>query len=278
MLEPGKYATLKVARKVDFGIFLSDGINEVLLPKKWVSPEMEIGTSHEVFIYKDSEDRTIATTQKPIATSGEFAYLLVKEVTPIGAFLDWGLEKDLLVPFREQDKALEAGKFYVVFVFLDKLTKRIAASAKINRFAKNEDIELSENEEVEILVFKKTDLGFGAIINNRYQGLIYKNEIFTDLEVGDKRKAWIKTIREDGKIDLRLQKTGFELSDDAQELIMKKLEEKGGFLALHDGSDPQLITKELGMSKKTFKKAIGGLFKFKLITIEAEGVRLVGNS
>ncbi|MBL0046490.1 MAG: GntR family transcriptional regulator [Bacteroidetes bacterium] len=275
MFQLGHYNTLRIARKVDFGVFLTDGTDEVLLPKKNLTPEMEIGTEVEVFIYKDSEDRTIATVQRPFAVVGEFAYLLVKEVNTIGAFLDWGLEKDLLVPFREQDKLLEAGKRYVVYIYVDKLTKRIAASAKINRYAKNEEINLAENEEVDVLIFKKTDLGYGAIINNLYQGLIYKNEVFTELTIGDKRKAWIKAIREDGKIDLRLQKVGFELSDDAQELIMQKLKEKGGFLALHDGSDPQLITKELGMSKKTFKKAIGGLFKYKLITIEGEGIRLV---
>lgn len=275
MFQLGHYNTLKIARKVDFGVFLTDGTDEVLLPKKNLTPEMEVGTEVEVFIYKDSEDRTIATVQRPFAVVGEFAYLLVKEVNTIGAFLDWGLEKDLLVPFREQDKLLEAGKRYVVYVYVDKLTKRIAASAKINRYAKNEEIALAENEEVELLIFKKTDLGYGAIINNLYQGLIYKNEVFTELQIGDKKKGWIKALREDGKIDLRLQKVGFELSDDAQELIMQKLKEKDGFLALHDGSDPQLITKELGMSKKTFKKAIGGLFKYKLITIEGEGIRLV---
>jgi uncharacterized protein len=275
MLQLGQFNTLKIERKVDFGVYLSDGTDEVLLPKKNLSPEMEIGTDVEVFIYKDSEDRTIATVQKPYAVVGEFAYLLVKEVNPIGAFLDWGLEKDLLVPFSEQDKKLEAGKHYVVYVYLDKLTKRIVASSKINRYAKNEEIALTENEEVNLLIFKKTDLGYGAIINNLYQGLIYKNEVFTDLEVGDKKKGWIKALREDGKIDLRLQKVGFQLSDDAQELIMERLKNKNGYLPLHDGSDPAAITKELGMSKKTFKKAIGGLFKYKLIVIEKEGIRLI---
>lgn len=275
MLQLGQYNTLKVARKVDFGVFLSSGDDEVLLPKKYLTPEMQIGAEVEVFIYKDSEDRSIATTEKPLAIVGEFAYLKVKEVNSFGAFLDWGLEKDLLVPFREQDKKLEAGKSYVVYVYVDKLTKRIAASAKINRYAKNEDIQLSENEEVDLLIFKKTDLGYGAIINNLYQGLIYKNEVFTELQVGDKKKGYIKALREDGKIDLRLQKVGFELSDEAQELIMQKLKENNGYLALHDGSDPQLISKELNMSKKTFKKAIGGLFKFKLIVIEPNGIRLL---
>ena len=165
----------------------------------------------------------------------------------------------------------------MVYVYVDTLTKRIAASAKINRYAKNEEIALTENEEVDLLIFKKTDLGYGAIINNLYQGLIYKNEVFTELAIGDKKKGWIKSLREDGKIDLRLQKVGFELSDDAQETIMQKLKENNGYLALHDGSDPQLITKVLNISKKTFKKAIGGLFKFKLIVIEKEGIRLIGN-
>ncbi len=275
MLELGKFNTLKIARKVDFGVFLSSGTDEVLLPKKYLEPDMEIGSEVEVFIYKDSEDRSIATTQKPYAQVGEFAYLKVKEVNSFGAFMDWGLEKDLLVPFREQDKKLEAGKSYVVYVYVDKLTKRIAASAKINRYAKNEGVQLSENEEVDLLLFKQTDLGYGAIINNLHQGLIYKNEVFTNLAVGDKVKGWIKTLREDGRIDLRLQKVGFELSDDAQDIILKKLAEKNGFLALHDASEPQLISKELGMSKKTFKKAIGGLFKSKRISIEENGIKLL---
>lgn len=275
MLELGKFNTLKIARKVDFGVFLSSGSDEVLLPKKYLEPDMDIGTEVEVFIYKDSEDRTIATTQKPFAQVGEFAFLKVKEVNSFGAFMDWGLEKDLLVPFREQDKKLEAGKSYVVYVYVDKLTKRIAASAKINRYAKNEEMQLSENEEVDLLLFKQTDLGYGAIINNLHQGLIYKNEVFTNLAVGDKVKGWIKTLREDGRIDLRLQKVGFELSDDAQEIILKKLAEKNGFLALSDASEPQLISKELGMSKKTFKKAIGGLFKSKRISLEENGIKLL---
>lgn len=275
MLELGKFNTLKIARKVDFGVFLSSGSDEVLLPKKYLEPDMEIGTEVEVFIYKDSEDRTIATTQKPFAQVGEFAFLKVKEVNSFGAFMDWGLEKDLLVPFREQDKKLEAGKSYVVYVYVDKLTKRIAASAKINRYAKNDEMLLSENEEVDLLLFKQTDLGYGAIINNLHQGLIYKNEVFTNLAVGDKVKGWIKTLREDGRIDLRLQKVGFELSDDAQEIILKKLSEKNGFLALSDASEPQLISQELGMSKKTFKKAIGGLFKSKRISLEENGIKLL---
>lgn len=275
MLELGKFNTLKIARKVDFGVFLSSGTDEVLLPKKYLEPAMEIGSDVVVFIYKDSEDRTIATTQKPFAQVGEFAYLKVKEVNSFGAFMDWGLEKDLLVPFREQDKKLEAGKSYVVYVYVDKLTKRIAASAKINRYAKNDEMLLSENEEVDLLLFKQTDLGYGAIINNLHQGLIYKNEVFTNLAVGDKVKGWIKTLREDGRIDLRLQKVGFELSDDAQELILKKLSEKNGFLALNDASEPQLIKNELGMSKKTFKKAIGGLFKSKRISLEENGIKLL---
>lgn len=275
MLELGKFNTLKIARKVDFGVFLSSGSDEVLLPKKYLEPDMEIGSEVVVFIYKDSEDRTIATTQKPFAQVGEFAFLKVKEVNSFGAFMDWGLEKDLLVPFREQDKKLEAGKSYVVYVYVDKLTKRIAASAKINRYAKNDEMLLSENEEVDLLLFKQTDLGYGAIINNLHQGLIYKNEVFINLAVGDKVKGWIKTLREDGRIDLRLQKVGFELSDDAQEIILKKLSEKNGFLALNDASEPQLISKELGMSKKTFKKAIGGLFKSKRISIEENGIKLL---
>ena len=275
MLEIGKYNTLQVARKVDFGLYLASDTDEVLLPKKYVTPEMEIGSDAEVFIYKDSEDRTIATTLKPYATVGDFVFLKAKDVTAHGAFLDWGLEKDLFVPFREQENKMEVGRSYVVYIYLDKLTKRLAASAKVNRYLSNEIASLQENEKVELLLHKKTDLGFGAIINNQFQGLIYKNEIFSEIKVGDKIHGWIKTIREDGKIDLRLQPVGIELSDDAQKTIWNKLTAKNGFLALTDNSEPQLIMQELSMSKKTFKKAVGGLFKDKKIVIEKDGIRLV---
>lgn len=275
MLQPGQYAQLKVARKVDFGLFLSDGENEVLLPRKWVTPEMEIDTEVSVFIYKDSEDRTIATTQQPYAIAGEFAFLKVREVNTFGAFLDWGLDKDLLVPFREQDKELEVGKSYVVYVYTDKLTKRMVASSKINRHTSNEQIDLKENDEVIALIFKKTELGYSAVINNLHQGLIYSNEIFQPVALGDKLKAYIKTIREDGKIDLRLQKSGLDSTLDAQDALLAKLKEANGFLPLHDASDPALISKTLGLSKKSFKKAVGGLYKLKLIIIEEQGIRLI---
>ena len=275
MLEIGKYNTLQVARKVDFGLYLASDTDEVLLPKKYVTPEMEIGSDAEVFIYKDSEDRTIATTLRPYATVGDFVFLKAKDVTAHGAFLDWGLEKDLFVPFREQENKMEVGRSYVVYIYLDKLTKRLAASAKVNRYLSSEIASLQENEKVELLLHKKTDLGFGAIINNQFQGLIYKNEIFSEIKVGDKIHGWIKTIREDGKIDLRLQPVGIELSDDAQKTIWNKLTAKNGFLALTDNSEPQLIMQELSMSKKTFKKAVGGLFKDKKIVIEKDGIRLV---
>ena len=170
---------------------------------------------------------------------------------------------------------MEVGRSYVVYIYLDKLTKRLAASAKVNRYLSNEIASLQENEKVELLLHKKTDLGFGAIINNQFQGLIYKNEIFLDIKVGDKIHGWIKTIREDGKIDLRLQPVGIELSDDAQKTIWNKLTAKNGFLALTDNSEPQLIMQELSMSKKTFKKAVGGLFKDKKIVIEKDGIRLL---
>lgn len=275
MLQPGKYALLKVARKVDFGLFLTDGENEVLLPRKWVTPEMEILSEVKVFIYKDSEDRTIATTQVPYAIAGEFAFLQVREVNAFGAFLDWGLDKDLLVPFREQDKALEVGKSYVVYVYTDKLTKRMVASSKINRYTSNEQIDLTENEEVDVLIAKKTELGYNVIINNLHQGLVYKNEIFQPLALGDRIKGYIKTIRQDGKIDIRLQKSGLDSTLDAQDRLIAKLKEANGFLPLNDASDPALISKTLGISKKSFKKAVGGLYKLKLIRIEEQGIRLV---
>jgi hypothetical protein len=275
MIEIGKYNTLTVEKLVDFGIYLTDGTDSILLPKKWVLRDMLPGKEVEVFIYKDNEERPIATTLKPYATVGEFACLKVKDLNELGAFMVWGIEKDIFVPYREQATEMQAGRRYVVYIFVDSVTDRVVASSKLSKFINQDDIDVKELDEVEILVSKKTDLGYEAIINGKLKGLIYENEIFSPIQVGDIRSAFIKKIREDNKIDLSLQARDFGISDDAKTKILEVLEQRNGFLALNDESEPDDIKEQLHMSKKSFKKAIGGLFKDKKIRITESGIELL---
>jgi predicted RNA-binding protein (virulence factor B family) len=275
MIEIGKYNALTVEKLVDFGIYLTDGTDSILLPKKWVLRDMLPGKEVEVFIYKDNEERPIATTLKPYATVGEFACLKVKDLNELGAFMVWGIEKDIFVPYREQATEMQAGRRYVVYIFVDSVTDRVVASSKLSKFINQDDIDVKELDEVEILVSKKTDLGYEAIINGKLKGLIYENEIFSPIQVGDIRSAFIKKIREDNKIDLSLQARDFGISDDAKTKILEVLEQRNGFLALNDESEPDDIKEQLHMSKKSFKKAIGGLFKDKKIRITESGIELL---
>jgi len=273
----GQYAELKVAKLVDFGVFL-EGEDEalILLPNQYVPAKTQIDDTIKVFIYRDSEDRIIATTLTPKAIAGEFAVMKVKSVTNIGAFLDWGLAKDLLVPFSEQRDKLQEGLSYLVFVYIDESTGRIVATAKIEKILKDVELSYNEGDEVDILVGKKGDLGFQVLINDDALGIIYKNEIFGHLKTGDKRKAYIKKLRPDGKIDISLQQQGYqnEVPKSGQQ-ILDMLKEEEGFLPLNDKSSPDDIYYTLKMSKKNFKKAIGLLYKQKLITIEDAGIYLV---
>ncbi len=275
-MELGKYNTLIANRYTSVGLFLENTEGEdVLLPMKWVPKGLNEGDSLEVFIYLDGEERPIATTTKPFAQVGEFAYLKVKQQTAVGAFMDWGLEKDLLVPFIEQNGRLEAGHSYLVYVYLDEMTDRVAASSKIENWIEKEDIPLKYNQEVDLLVGNQTPLGFNVIIDNAYLGLIYENEVFKTITPGDRIKGFVKQIREDHKIDVSLQKQGYSNVEPNAQIILDKLKEQDGHLALHDKSDPKAIVAQLGMSKKTFKKAIGGLFKQKLISIGEDGIKLL---
>jgi len=273
----GQYAELKVAKLVDFGVFL-EGEDEalILLPNQYVPAKTQIDDTIKVFIYRDSEDRIIATTLTPKAIAGEFAVMKVKSVTNIGAFLDWGLAKDLLVPFSEQRDKLQEGLSYLVFVYIDESTGRIVATAKIEKILKDVELSYNEGDEVDILVGKKGDLGFQVLINDDALGIIYKNEIFGHLKTGDKRKAYIKKLRPDGKIDISLQQQGYqnEVPKSGQQ-ILDMLKDEEGFLPLNDKSSPDDIYYTLKMSKKNFKKAIGLLYKQKLITIEDAGIYLV---
>lgn len=275
MAEIGKLNKLRVVKEVDFGFYLDGGEHgEILLPKKYIPENAKPDDILEVFIYLDSEDRIIATTETPYIMVGEFACLKVVAVTSVGAFLDWGLMKDLFVPFREQKQKMEEGKWYIVTVYLDYDTKRLVASAKIEKFLDNLPPDFEPEQEVDLLIAGESDLGFNAIINNKHLGVLYKNEIFQPLRKGDRIKGYIKKIREDEKIDLLLQKPGYAKVDDISMKIVSVLKDHNGFLPVTDKSDPDTIYELFGVSKKTYKKAIGALFKFRIIDIEDKGIRL----
>lgn len=272
----GKVNPLKVVKVVDFGVYLDGGSDgEILLPKRYVPEVCEIGDTVPVFIYNDSEDRLIATTEKPLVMVGEFAALEVVEVNEVGAFLDWGLMKNLMVPFREQKLKMEEGRRYPVFVFVDFDSKRITASAKIEKFVDESKPELEVGQEVDLLIYKKTDMGWKAVINQQYTGVLYDNEIFQEIHTGDTLKGFVKQIRPDDKIDLMLQKPGFEKIDDFALKLHQLLKDADGFLPFTDKSDSQDIYETFGVSKKTFKKAVGDLYKKRQILLEPDGIRLV---
>lgn len=275
MIAIGQYHTLTIDRLSAPGLYLTNGTDTVLLPKKWVTRTMLPGTTLNVFVYLDNEERPIATTLKPFACVNEFARLRVRQVNDAGAFLDWGIEKDVLVPFREQNETMEEDRYYVVYIYIDSLTGRLIASAKLNRFLKRNVDTLSEGDTVSILVTKETDRGFEVIVNQAYKGIVYFNEIFEPIRVGDKRTAYIHKIREDQKLDIRLKPKDYGISDDAKEKVIEILKQHNGFLALHDKSSPAEIEAMLTMSKKVFKKAIGGLFKDHKIEILENGIRLL---
>lgn len=276
MIQTGRYNTLKVVKFVDFGVYL-DGAEkgEILLPARYVPEACEVGEDLEVFIYLDSEDRIIATTEKPYAQVGEFAMLRVIAVNNIGAFLDWGLMKDLLVPFREQKMNMVAGRSYLVYVYLDPDSQRIAASAKLEKFLDNVLPEYQVGEEVSLIVESESDLGYNAIINHLHRGILYHDELPGPLNKGQQLKAYIKKVREDKKIDLSLYRPGYEQVDAVSQNILNRLKEAGGFLPLTDKSDAALIFDHFSISKKVFKKAIGALYKQRRISLEESGIRLM---
>lgn len=276
MIEQGKNSRLKIIKRSTFGLFLGDDTGEeVLLPNKYCTDDMKPEGEVEVFIYRDSEDRKVATTLTPKIELYEFALLKVKAVTKVGAFLDWGLEKDLMVPFREQRQNMEEGRWYIVYMDLDTKTDRLYASNRLERFLNNENLSVSEGDEVGLVVLHKTDLGYSVIIEHRHKGLVFDNEIFQDLHIGDCLQGYVKKIREDNKIDVSLQPIGYrKFSETNSELIVQRLMEREGFLPLTDKSTPEEIYSLLGISKKAFKKSIGALYKLKKITLEAEGIKL----
>lgn len=271
----GEYNDLQVAREVDFGLYLTDGEEEVLLPEKYIPKGTSIGDTISVFVYTDSEDRPIATTLTPKAVVNDFAYLKVKDVVEIGAFLDWGLEKDLFVPFKAQQRPLIVGEQVVVKVVLDEVTDRVMGITRIRTVLDEYIADLSEGQEVDIMAYEQTDLGFSVIIDRRYPGLVYTDEVFEPLQIGDKRKAFVKRIRDDEKVDITLRKPGYGAAVGAMPTILNMLEQNDGFLPYHSKTDPEVIKDVFQMSKKVFKQAIGGLYKERKIVIEADGIRLI---
>ncbi len=275
MIKIGKTNNLKVVKKVDFGLYLDGGESgEILLPKRYVDESMEVGDELDVFIYCDSEDRLVATTEKPLIEVGEFGLLKAVEVNRVGAFMEWGLQKDLLVPFREQSQEIRVGGSYVVYAFLDNATKRIVGSTKLNKYVGNRIPRYSEGDTVDILAVHKTDLGYKVIVDNLFWGMIYNNDLFDPLSPGDRIPAYVKTVREDGKIDVTLRERGGERVFQLANRIMGYLRDAGGEMALSDSSSPDEIKAVFQCSKKDFKKALGYLYKKGKILIADGGVTL----
>ncbi len=278
MIPVGQHQELTILRHTTVGLYLGDdaGEEDVLLPNKYCPEDFEIGQKLTVFVYRDYEERKIATNLQPKIRMHQFALLRVTSVSNIGAFLDWGLEKELLVPFREQRQKMEVGRWYIVYLDLDTKTDRLYATNKIEKRLQNKTLTVHEGETVDVIIMKKTDLGYSVIVNQQHEGLIFENEIFTTLNIGDKMKAYVRLIRDDNKIDISLQPTGFgNFNDPNCERIMDQLKAHNGFLPLADKSTPEEIYEALGMSKKAFKKAIGTLYKQRKITLQADGIRLV---
>lgn len=275
-IELGKFNQLEVVKEVDFGVYLDGGEEgEILLPARYVPEDCKIGDFLNVFLYLDMDERLIATTLTPLVQVGQFACLEVSWVNQYGAFLNWGLMKDLFVPFREQKMKMQVGRKYVVHAHVDEESYRIVASAKVERYLSKEKPEYAPGAEVNILIWQKTDLGFKAIIDNKYSGLLYENEIFSSIETGMEMKAFVKQVREDGKVDLILQKPGFEKVDDFAKTLLDYIKEQGGRIHLNDKSPAEDIYDTFGVSKKTFKKGVGDLYKKRLITLHEDGIALV---
>jgi hypothetical protein len=276
-MEIGKINKLFIARSTDNGYYLANSEQEeVLMPNAYITDDQKIGDEIEVFVYKDSEDRPVATTLKPYVQFEEFAFLQVKDVNQIGAFMDWGLPKDLLVPFDEQMVKMEQDQGYLVFMLIDEETERLIGSSKINEFVFTDIVGLKDGDEVDLLLYELTDLGMKVIVNNMYKGLIFNSDIHKIVNPGDKLKGYIKQIREDGKLDISLEPLGYKNSiDKNSEIILVALKENKGYIELTDKSSPEKVNALLGLSKKAFKRSIGYLYKNKLIEITSEGIKLL---
>ncbi len=276
MIVVGKYNNLRIKRASENGLYLVDEEeNEVLLPNKYKPEAFEIDDEIKVFVYRDSEDRKIATTIEPLIEMNGFGYLEVMDVTPIGAFVDWGLEKQLLVPYNMEGKALQIGYWDVFYMDKDYLEDKLFASNKVKSYLDNEELTVKEGDTVNLFVYNETKLGYSAIINDKHDGLIFRNEVFREVNIGDKLSGYIKNIREDNSIDISLQPQGFSnFNDENCNLIFNALQSKGGQISISDKSSPTEIYAEFGMSKKAFKKAVGALYKARKIDIVKSGIKL----
>jgi len=274
MLKIGRYNELIVERKVDFGLYLNPKAEEVLLPSKYVPENVKVGDRLRVFVYTDSEDRPIATTLAPRAIVGEFAFLEARSTVPFGTFVDWGLEKDLLVPRSEQQARMKVGRQYVVKVCLDARTNRVYGTTRIAANCEPPPGDLVRGQRVRILVYSLTRIGIMAVVDQRYTGLLYRSETYEPLTIGDERVAYINRIRENGKVDLSLKPPGYGSVSGSSRKIMDALRRSGGFIACHDRSTPEKIERLFAMSKKEFKRTIGGLYKKGVIEIRDDGIRL----
>jgi predicted RNA-binding protein (virulence factor B family) len=277
MIRIGDYNTLEILREAEQGLYLADKEgNEVLLPNRYVPESFKIWEEIEVFVYLDNEERPVAVTDEPFIVRDDFALLRCNQVTDHGAFLDWGLVKELFCPFKEQASKMKAGSWYLVYCYLDEVTGRLVASSKTNRFLDNKELTVQQFDEVDLIVSHPSELGMNVIVNYEHLGLIFSEDIFKDISVGDRLKGFVKKVRDDNKLDIVLGKIGYRKIEPNADLVMQHLEDSSdGFIALNDKSNPEDIKRELQMSKKTFKKAIGTLYKQRLITIDSDGIRLI---
>jgi hypothetical protein len=273
-LKIGDFNTLEVVRFVDFGAYLESDEGDILLPKSKIPHGTEIGEMLDVFIYKDSENRLIATTDTPKIIINQCAFLEVMDVNKYGAFLDWGIENQLLVPFREQTTTMNVGSKYMVYLYLDKVSDRLVATMRVEKHLSKDPGDLAEKEKVNLYIYQKTPIGYKAVINQKNIGLLYAGDLLQKIHIGDQRQGYIKTIREDHKIDLSLQPIGFERLKTIPEMILNELQNNKGVLSLNDKSSPEKIKERLGISKSDFKKAVGMLFKQKKIEIREDGITL----
>lgn len=275
----GQFNLMRVDRKVDFGFYMDDGAEGILLPKRFVPSGLQVDDTISVFVYHDSDNRLIATTQEPFAVVGDIAALKVVDITGQGAFLDWGLMKDLFVPVSQQLSSMRLGGKYLVKLYLDKQTGRVAATEKIDNQISNDILTVKEGEKVKLQVYRESDIGYVVIVNQVHQGLVYKNEVFTHLHIGQMiDEGFVKKIREDNKLDIGIGKQGVEKLDDDQLKLIQLLKLHKGFLPYHDKSSPEDIYAFFGISKKAFKMNVGILYKAKKITIEDNGIRLIAES
>lgn len=275
MIQAGTYNTLKVLRNVEFGVYLDNGEEGILLPKRFVPPGLQVGDDINVFVYHDSEGRLIATTQHPKGVIGDIVNLQAVTVTELGAFLDWGLMKDIFVPKTKQLTGMRQGAFYLVKIYLDEQTGRVAATEKLEPFLSNDNLTVKEKDEVDMIVYRRTDLGYVVIINNLHTGILYHNEIYQNIGVGDKIKGFIKKIRPENKIDVSIGKMGYNRVEGEAEKILRLLAENNNYLPFYDKSSPEEIYDFFGISKKAFKMAVGNLYKQKKIELTKTGIKKV---